>query len=55
MNDISPWRQYGLNQMFPYDRTGVWTETKAGMATHNRAMGYPHDNIYKTGETLNTV
>jgi len=41
MNDISPWRQYGLNQMFPYDRTGVWTETKAGMAIHNRAMGYP--------------
>jgi hypothetical protein len=41
--------------MFPDDKTKIWTETKAGMAMHNKAMGYPHDNIYKTRETINDV
>ena len=55
MNDISPWCQSALNHMFPDDRTKVWTETKAGMAMHNRAMGYPHDNIYKPKEILDDI
>jgi len=55
MNDISPWRQSALNHMFPDDRTKIWTETKAGMAMHNRAMGYPHDNIYKPKEILDDI
>jgi len=55
MNDMSPWRQSAMNKMFPDDQTKIWTETKAGMAMHNRAMGYPHDNIYKTGETIDNV
>jgi hypothetical protein len=55
MNDMSPWRQHAMNQLFPDDRTKVWTETKAGMAMHNRAMGYPHENIYKSGETLDQL
>lgn len=46
MNDMTPWRQYVLNKMYPDDRTKVWTETKAAVAAHNRAMGYPHDRIY---------
>ena len=55
MNDMSPWRQSVMNKMFPDDKTKIWTETKAGMAMHNRAMGYPHNNIYKTGETIDNV
>jgi len=55
MNDMSPWRQSAMIKTFPDDRTKIWTETKAGMVMHNRAMGYPHDNIYKTGETIDNV
>jgi hypothetical protein len=55
MNDMSPWRQSAMNKMFPDDRTKIWTESKAAMAMHNRAMGYPHDNIYKTGDTIESV
>merc|ERR1712099_223574 len=46
MNDISPLRQQWLNEMFPEDKTKVWSESKAAMAMHNRAMGNPHDTIY---------
>ena len=46
MNDVSPWRQHWLNQTFPDDKTKIWTESKAAMAMHNRAMGNPHDFIY---------
>jgi len=55
MNDMSPWHQSAMNKMFTDDRTKIWTETKAGMAMHNRAMGYPHDNMYKTRETIDNV
>jgi len=55
MNNMSPWRQAVMNKMFPDDRTKIWTETKAAMAMHNRAMGYPHGNIYKTGDTIENV
>jgi len=55
MNDMSPRRQSAMNKMFPDDRTKIWTESKAAMAMHNRAMGYPHDNIYKTGDTIESV
>jgi hypothetical protein len=48
MNDISPWRQEWLNQTFPDDITKIWTESKAAMAMHNRAMGNPHDSIYES-------
>lgn len=47
MNAVSPPRQWVLNQMFPDDRTKIWTELKAGYALHNQAMGNPHDNIYQ--------
>ena len=47
MNAVSPPRQWVLNQMFPDDRTKIWTEIKAGHALQNRAMGNPHDNIYQ--------
>jgi hypothetical protein len=46
MNDISPLRQQWLNEMFPEDKTKIWSESKAAMAMHNRAMGNPHDAIY---------
>lgn len=46
MNDVSPWRQKWLNNTFPDDETKVWTESKAAMAMHNRAMGNPHNAIY---------
>jgi hypothetical protein len=46
MNDVSPWRQEWLNQTFPNDKTKIWTESKASMAMHNRAMGNPHGEIY---------
>lgn len=55
MNDVSPWRQEGLNRMFPEDRTGIWTESKAGAAIHNRSMGYPHDTLYSTKDTLGSL
>ena len=48
MNDISPWRQYMLNRMFPDDPTKIWTESKAAAALHNRAMGNPHQDLYKS-------
>lgn len=50
MNDISPWRQAGLNQTFPNDKTKVWSETKAAMAVHNVAMGNSHD--YSMGDRV---
>ena len=46
MNDVSPWRQEWLNQTFPDDKTKIWSESKAAMAMHNRAMGNPHDAMY---------
>ena len=46
MNDVSPWRQEWLNKTFPDDKTKIWTESKAAMAMHNRAMGNPHNSIY---------
>ena len=46
MNDVSPWRQHWLNETFPDDKTKIWTESKAAMAMHNRAMGNPHNSIY---------
>ena len=46
MNDVSPWRQEWLNKTFPDDKIKIWTESKAGMAMHNRAMGNPHDAMY---------
>jgi hypothetical protein len=46
MNDVSPWRQKWLNKTFPEDKTKIWTESKAAMAMHNRAMGKPHDSMY---------
>jgi len=46
MNDVSPWRQAWLNQTFPDDKTKIWTESKAAMAMHHRAMGNPHEDIY---------
>ncbi len=48
MNDVSPWRQNWLNETFPDDKTKIWTESKAGMALHNRAMGKPHSEIYNS-------
>ena len=52
-NDVSPWRQVWLNNTFPEDKTKIWTESKAAMAMHNRAMGKPHNDIYDTvGETI---
>ena len=47
MNAVSPPRQWVLNQMFPDDRTKVWTESGASYALHNQAMGNPHDNTYQ--------
>jgi hypothetical protein len=44
-----------MNQMFPEDKTKIWTETKAAAAMQNRTMGYPHDNIYQTGDTLSKM
>jgi len=41
--------------MFPEDKTKIWTETKAAAAMQNRTMGYPHDNIYQTGDTLSKM
>jgi hypothetical protein len=52
MNDISPWRQAVLNDIFPDDRTKVWTESKAAAAMHNRAMGHTHENVYKPSDAL---
>ena len=49
MNDMSPWRQSAMNKIFPDDKTKIWTETKAGMALHNKTMGNPHEDIYKGG------
>lgn len=46
MNDVSPWRQEWLNKTFVDDKTKIWTESKAAMAMHNRAMGNPHNSIY---------
>jgi hypothetical protein len=46
MNDVSSWRQVWLNETFPDDTTKIWTESKAAMAVHNRAMGNPHNSIY---------
>ena len=46
MNSVSPPRQFLLNELFPGDRTKVWSESKAAIAIHNRAMGNPHDAIY---------
>ena len=46
MNDVSPWRQEWLNKTFPDDKTKIWTESKAAMAMHNRAMGNSHDSMY---------
>ena len=46
MNDVSSWRQMWLNETFPDDKTKIWTESKAAMAMHNRAMGNPHNSIY---------
>lgn len=51
MNDISPIRQQWLNEQFPEDKTKVWTETKAIMSAHKRAMSQPHNPIYDT-ETI---
>jgi hypothetical protein len=45
MNVVSPVRQEWLNKTFPDDRTKIWTESKAAMAMHNRAMGNPHDSM----------
>lgn len=53
MNAVSPPRQWMLNQMFPDDRTKIWTESKAAHALHNRAMGNAHDNIYLTQDIWN--
>jgi hypothetical protein len=52
MNEISQWRQAILNDMFPEDLTKDWTESKAESATHNRAMGYFHETVYKPGDVL---
>lgn len=46
-NAVSPPRSYILNQMFPSDRTKVWSESKAALSIHNRAMGRDHLEIYK--------
>jgi hypothetical protein len=46
MNDVSPWRQEWLNKTFPDDNTKIWTESKAAMVMHNRAMGNPHNSMY---------
>ena len=45
MNEVPSWRQEWLNKTFPDDKTKIWTESKASMALHNRAMGNPHDFI----------
>ena len=45
MNDVCPWRQEWLNKIFPDDETKIWTESKAAIALHNRAMGNPHDSV----------
>jgi hypothetical protein len=45
-NAVSPPRKFVLNTMFPDDRTKIWSESKAALALHNKAMGLPHDNIY---------
>ena len=45
VNAMSPLRQEWLNKTFPDDKTKIWTESKASMALHNRAMGNPHDSI----------
>jgi len=50
LNDVSPWRQAWLNKTFPDDKTKIWTESKAAMAMHNRAMGIPHTTIYDSFE-----
>lgn len=50
LNAVSPWREAMLNVQFPNDRTGKWSETKAAIAFHNRAMGNPHDEIYISKE-----
>ena len=53
MNAMSPPRQWMLNNIFPDDRTKIWTESKAAYALHNRAMGNPHDDIYKVQDIWN--
>lgn len=55
LNDMSSWRQSAMNQMFPDDKTKTWSEIKAGMGLHNKAMGNLHEDIYKTGETIKQV
>ena len=47
MNDVSPWRQYALNRAFPDDPTKVWSESKAALATHKKAMGITQSDIKK--------
>ena len=46
VNDVSPWRQYWLNQTFPDNKTKFWTESKAAIAMHNRSMGNLHNYIH---------
>jgi hypothetical protein len=53
LNTMSPPRQWVLNNMFPDDRTKLWTESKAAYALHNRAMGNPHNDIYQMQEMWN--
>jgi hypothetical protein len=48
VNVISPWRMFAMNQAFPDDESKVWTESKCFWATHNRAMGKPHSDLYKS-------
>jgi hypothetical protein len=48
INDMSLLRQSAMNKMFPDDRTKIWSETKAAHAMQNRAMGLPHNDVYKT-------
>ena len=53
MDDVSFWRKEWLNKTFPDDKTKIWSESKAAMAMHNRAMGNPHDAIYDSiGEKI---
>lgn len=53
MNAMSSPRQWMLNNMFPDDRTKIWTESKAAYALHNRALGNPHNNIYQIQDIRN--
>ena len=53
MNAVSPPRQWMLNNMFPDDRTKLWTESKAAYALHNQAMGNPHNDVYQMQDMWN--